>query len=834
MLHFRLAAIALSAGLLVSCVPKPTRALLPPADPEGLQTLISKVRHSNPSLAAKLAEQAYTKPKATVSPIWRWRFRLLHADLLLDQAGGSKGRVPAVLELLKAPIPPDVSSAEASARIASVRGYVAQVQAQWHAAEKFYEEASRGLSEVNEHCWRAELLVHHRAQTLRHLARFPDVALWLRQADGDTKACPDKYWEALVPLVEGNSFNDQFYYENAVASFERCRGLATVHEFPQLIANSLGNMGLCYYNLGDWDNALRTFDRTDDFFKHLVHPSGRELHDRGAHMGHRARTYLARGQYDEAASAYKEAVKIAIQVGDEAFLARWRAELTSLYIELGDYGSAKALNQKAVEDTDFRTDLPAAAAARLNAARLARLEGQLAEAQEQLAGLETELEEHPAQRDPKLVWQLHSERAEVLAGMKHVSLARHEFEAALATADGARGAIQADEYRLTFFQPLRGIYQSYVAFLAAQNQPVEALKVAESGHARLLAEKLNETSMPSPAFDFTHIARVKNAVILSYLTAPGGSYMWVTTADFTRMFRLPPEGRLRELIRRHNEPILEERPLSEDQEGRALYDVLIGPAATLIPTGSNVIVVPDGPLSDLNFETLIPPGPTPHYWVESAVISVAPSLTLLVAKPQGAFSPESVLAAGNAIQADPNLPELGEEELQVLSKTYGSRCTFLKGAGATPAKFLQAHPERYSLIHLSAHAIPNPESPLNSYFVLSPDSDEGYKLYAHDLAKLRLGANLVILSACQSTGKNVPGEGLVGLAWAVLQAGAHNVIASLWPVAASATAGLISRFYSHLDAGESPSRALHSAKLDIAKTPGSTPYEWAAFQVYSR
>ena len=247
-----------------------------------------------------------------------------------------------------------------------------------------------------------------------------------------------------------------------------------------------------------------------------------------------------------------------------------------------------------------------------------------------------------------------------------------------------------------------------------------------------------------------------------------------------------------------------------------------------------MIVVPDGPLSDLNFETLIPPGPTPRYWVESAAISVAPSLALLVDKQQGVFRPESVLAAGSAVQADRNLPKLGDEELQILNKTYGSRCTLLKGAGATPASFLQAHPERYSLIHLSAHAIPNPESPLNSYFVLSPGADDGYKLYAHDLAKLRLGANLVILSACQSTGKNVPGEGLVGLAWAVLRTGAHNVIASLWPVAASATAGLMSRFYFHLDEGESPSQALHSAKLDLAKRSGSTPYEWAAFQVYSR
>jgi CHAT domain-containing protein len=828
------AAIALSIGICVTCAPKPKEALPLPADPEGLHALISEVRHSDPLRATKLADQANTKPKATISPIWQWRLRLLQAELLLDQAGGSKAPIPTATQLLSSPTPPDVSLAEAAARIASVRGYIAQVQSQFQTAEGFYETALANISFVIDPCWRAELLVHHRASTLRHLARFTEAEVSLNQASVDVKACPDRYWETAVPLVEGNSFNDQFYYENAVASFERSRGLATVYKFPQLVGLSLGNMALCYYNLGDWDNALRTFDRTDDFYKSLAHPSGKELKDLGMHKGHRARTYLASGQYDEAARAYQEAIEIATQVGDEPFLARWQTELTSLYIETGDYQSARKLNQQALDHTGFETDFPAAAAARLNAARLDRLEGNLPEAQEELAKVEKALDEHRSQRDPKLVWQLHRERAEVLAGMKRVPQARREFETALATADLARSSIRADEYRLTFFLPLRNLYQSYVSFLAAQNQPVEALRVAESGHARLLAEKLNETSRPSPAVDFTRIARVKDAVILSYMTAPDGSYMWVTTAAFTRMFRLPPEGTLRKLIRRHNEPILEERPLSEDQEGRTLYETLIGPAASLIPPGSNVIVVPDGPLSDLNFETLIPPAPTPHYWVESAIISVAPSLTLLVAKHEGAFSPESVLAAGNAVQADPNLPQLGDEELQVLNKTYGSRCTLLKGAAATPANFIQAHPERYSLIHLSAHAIPNPESPLNSYFVLSPGTDDGYKLYAHDLAKLQLGANLVILSACQSTGKNVPGEGLVGLSWAVLRAGAHNVIASLWPVAASATAGLMSSFYSHLNAGESPSRALHSAKLDLTKTPGSTPYEWAAFQVYSR
>jgi hypothetical protein len=142
MLFFRFAAIALSAALVVSCARKPREEWPLASDPEGLQTRISRVRHSDPSRAAKLAEQAYRRLEAGISPIWQWRFRLLHAELLLDQAGGSKAPIPTVLELLNSPTPPGVSSVEASARIASIRGYVAQVQSQWQVAERFYEEAS--------------------------------------------------------------------------------------------------------------------------------------------------------------------------------------------------------------------------------------------------------------------------------------------------------------------------------------------------------------------------------------------------------------------------------------------------------------------------------------------------------------------------------------------------------------------------------------------------------------------------------------------------------------------------------------------------------------------
>jgi CHAT domain-containing protein len=452
--------------------------------------------------------------------------------------------------------------------------------------------------------------------------------------------------------------------------------------------------------------------------------------------------------------------------------------------------------------------------------------------------LETLQPEIDKSNDAKIVWQAHIERAQTFAALGLLPKARHEFEAALNTSNAAREKIKTVDYALTYFSQLLGIYQSYVQFLAAHNQPNEALRVAESGHARLLAEKLNHSQSPASLFNPAYTARAKNAVILSYSVAPERSYGWATTASASRMFPLPSAANLAQRVGRHNQPILDQRSIGDDEGGLDLYQILIGPVADLIPPGVNVIVIPDGPLANLNFETLIPPvakGSAPRYWLESVVVTMAPSLTLLRPALQRAFDPASLLLVGNAIQADPLLKPLGPIELQQIDSLYRPKCRWLFKAQATPQAFLHANPAQYSLIHFSTHAMPNRQSPLDSYLVLSPEPVGGeYKLFAHDLANLKLNANLVTLSACQSAGsQNVPGEGLVGLTWAVLSAGAQNVIASLWSVGVTPTSGLMGRFYTHLHAGETPAQALHAAKLEMIKKARSNPYGWAAFQLYS-
>jgi CHAT domain-containing protein len=203
--------------------------------------------------------------------------------------------------------------------------------------------------------------------------------------------------------------------------------------------------------------------------------------------------------------------------------------------------------------------------------------------------------------------------------------------------------------------------------------------------------------------------------------------------------------------------------------------------------------------------------------------------------------PKYLLLAGAPVEVDHDYPFLkgaiGELE-SIAARFSATQKISLTGRAATPSAFDRRDLPRFSLIHIAAHAVTNQESPLNSAIILSPGKGGGdYKLYAYKLASMKLRANLVTLSACRGAGSRpIPGEGLVGLSWALLRAGAQNVIAGLWSVQDASTADLMAALYDHLKRGENPSLALHSAKLDLmAKTPQyGAPYYWAAFQIYSR
>jgi CHAT domain-containing protein len=139
------------------------------------------------------------------------------------------------------------------------------------------------------------------------------------------------------------------------------------------------------------------------------------------------------------------------------------------------------------------------------------------------------------------------------------------------------------------------------------------------------------------------------------------------------------------------------------------------------------------------------------------------------------------------------------------------------------------------MIHFTAHAATNVESPLDSAVILAP-ANGAYKLYARDVADQALQADLVTISACRGAGgRAFSGEGLVGFAWAFLRAGARRVIAGLWDVDDQSTADLMDALYAGLAKGEPPASALRRAKLEMLGRGGSLarPYYWGPFELFT-
>jgi CHAT domain-containing protein len=149
---------------------------------------------------------------------------------------------------------------------------------------------------------------------------------------------------------------------------------------------------------------------------------------------------------------------------------------------------------------------------------------------------------------------------------------------------------------------------------------------------------------------------------------------------------------------------------------------------------------------------------------------------------------------------------------------------------------LRADLGQYRILHFATHSLLNNEHPELSGVVLSLVDRSGRPqngfLRLYDIYNLRLGSDLVVLSACQTAlGGEIKGEGLIGLTRGFLYAGAPRVVATLWEIDDRTTAAMMKRFYEGMLArGERPAAALRAAQVATWKTRGwDAPYYWASF-----
>ena len=348
-------------------------------------------------------------------------------------------------------------------------------------------------------------------------------------------------------------------------------------------------------------------------------------------------------------------------------------------------------------------------------------------------------------------------------------------------------------------------------------------------------------------------------VMLAYSVGRDRSYLFAVTGKGSfRCVALPVgERALRERVEAYRGTILSRRTpglgaAQATAQGRDLYDLLVAPAGSLIDPSGRILVVPDGPLHLLPFGALVRPGKgrSPVYLAQYRPIHVTSSATAFVemaarAGARGAGVGPNLVAFSASGPAGPKGREAGAEsalpaagrEVASIARLFPSARVYT-GKDASEANAVKAAAGA-DVIHFACHARVDASMALNSGLILGGgrgSEDEEVLTAWEVLESLRTPAGLVVLSACETgLGREVAGEGLVGLVRAFHYAGAPSVVASLWRVEDASTAFLMESFYGHIKAGFSADVALQKAQEDVISSRGGQglpPFYWAGFQLY--
>ena len=320
-------------------------------------------------------------------------------------------------------------------------------------------------------------------------------------------------------------------------------------------------------------------------------------------------------------------------------------------------------------------------------------------------------------------------------------------------------------------------------------------------------------------------------VLIEYFTTAEDLYVFVSSSDEVRAVRRAgARSRVERLISTlyltlhtmttvNRDDAQRMRPLeaSARQVLRRLYDELITPLAASIQGAARLVIVPHGVLHRLPFAALYDGA---EYLIEQAEVVVGPSASALAfcRRPIAQPRPCRLVVAHSDKGSLPGAIAEAHTVAELLEAD-----TLLE-ADATRERLLQQARDA-DVIHLATHGFARLDAPLFSYLQL-----EDGQLTALDCFDLELDCSLVTLSACESGRAQIaPGDEQLGLPRALLYAGAHSVVQTLWRVDDHTTARLMERFYAGLRAGHARARALRDAQLELLSDTGgpSHPFFWA-------
>ncbi|MCY6490911.1 CHAT domain-containing tetratricopeptide repeat protein [Leptolyngbya sp. GGD] len=660
--------------------------------------------------------------------------------------------------------------------------------------------------------------------TYRFLSRFEEALTVFDQALPILIAIKDRKGEAGVLMNRGVVYDLLDRNDEAIAAYTEALSIFRSIQNPQGEAEALSNLGIIYGAMSRHAASIQAHTEALKIYRAIRSPDGEALA-----LMNRGISYVAVSRYEDAIRAYTEALPLYRALKNRNGEAQVLLNQGNAYQAVQRYEDAIRSYNEALPIYRSVKDRSGEARALYNLGAL-------------------------------------------YLNIRQFASAEKSLKSAIAVFESIRLDRLSEANKISFFETQAVSYRILQEVMIAQKKFEAALTISEWGRTKALVERLSQQLQPTasppseaPSVDqLRRIARSQNATLVEYSLNERKQelYIWVIQPTGTIDFRqvkltdvLPQQcASITQLIGNSRQSIgvrsaqsdwliveetTQKNPCAQsDQDAnfRTLHQLLIEPIASLLPTDPNqhIVFIPDGTLFLVPFPAL--KAANGQFLIEQHPIRTASSIQLLDktrvlnSRSQG----NGTLIVGNPLMPiDPNsaqakrlsnLPN-AEQEAIAIASLFNTQA--LTGQQGTKKTILQKISDA-KVIHFATHGSFSDRNGFKSWLAFAPSENDSGILTAEEVSHLKLNADLVVLSACDTGRGRVTGDGVVGLSRSFIAAGVPSVIVSLWAVPDAPTAELMQAFYQQLNRNPDKAQALRQAMLATLKTHPN-PKNWAAF-----
>ncbi|MBO1054490.1 MAG: CHAT domain-containing protein [Dolichospermum sp. DET73] len=709
----------------------------------------------------------------------------------------------------------------------------------WKQAIKYYQEYLLLAPEIKDQKTKVSVLgnlgIAYQAQE-----NYAEAIQYYQQALEMARNIKDQDGEATSLLSMGNAFYLLADYQTALKSTIESLKIARSIIDRKTEMSALNTLGNIYYQLNNYDKAIDYYQQ-----KLAIARSQKDSHAEGSVLGNIGLSYTSKGDAAQAINYLEKDLEIQNKFNDPLSQSQTLGYLGTAYRILGNYGKSIEYYQQGLVFAR-KVKYTRGEAITLSNLGLALFKfGKLPEAEKDLYAA-----------------------IEILESLR-AKLGKN------------------DAYKISIFEEQARTYLLLQQVLIAQNKTNEALEISERGRARAFVELLtsrlsnaNTSQTSPPAVDkptislLQKIAKQQNATLVQYSIIgdefkvdgkrkkeESEIYIWVIKPTGEIAFR---KSDLKPLWQKENTTLAELVTTSRKSIGvrgrgtrniiasedpnapkakprfQRLHELLITPIADLLPKKDTerVVFIPQNQLFLVPFPAL--QDEKGKYLIEKHTILTAPSIQILDLTHKQKLR-QTTKSQPSLIVGNPTMPKVilepGQPAQQLKALIWAEKeakdiaslmnISALTGNKATKTAILEKMSQA-GIIHFATHGLLDEYRGIGSAIAFAPSGKDDGLLTADEILNLKLNADLVVLSACDTGRGRITGDGVVGLSRSLISAGTASIIVSLWAVDDDSTSFLMTEFYKNREQKLDKATALRKAML-TTKAKYSSPLNWAAF-----